>query len=204
MEIRKEFSFKGTHIVRNCSSNRCKFSIHGHLYIVEVFINSTSLESSCDEDLLDDGEMIYDFGLMKATLKGFIKLFDNTYALWNKESDEFKANIKEINSRWIELPCSPSAESLAILIHAAASKIINNTVTANNEKTLSVSKVKVHETRTGYAETSFLIKTPGFKYDLGKIKMSNELRCSLSEQFKNIIFKNTGELFRNETPVQQT
>ncbi len=33
MIIRKKFKFEGAHIVRNCSTDRCKKSIHGHLPI---------------------------------------------------------------------------------------------------------------------------------------------------------------------------
>ncbi|HCN16273.1 MAG TPA: 6-carboxytetrahydropterin synthase QueD, partial [Moraxellaceae bacterium] len=32
MRIRKLFKFENAHIVRNCSSDRCKYSIHGHSY----------------------------------------------------------------------------------------------------------------------------------------------------------------------------
>ena len=52
MLIRKQFKFEGAHIVRNCSSQRCRENIHGHSYIVEVFITS---------DKLDDGYMVMDF-----------------------------------------------------------------------------------------------------------------------------------------------
>ena len=52
MVIRKLFKFEGAHIVRNCSSHRCRENIHGHSYIVEVFITS---------DKLDRGYMVMDF-----------------------------------------------------------------------------------------------------------------------------------------------
>ncbi|MFR6543952.1 MAG: 6-pyruvoyl trahydropterin synthase family protein, partial [Butyricimonas virosa] len=52
MLIRKLFKFEGAHIVRNCSSHRCRENIHGHSYIVEVFITS---------DKLDRGYMVIDF-----------------------------------------------------------------------------------------------------------------------------------------------
>ena len=44
MIIRKLFKFEGAHIVRDCSSDRCKFSIHGHSYVVEVFLTSDKLD----------------------------------------------------------------------------------------------------------------------------------------------------------------
>ena len=49
--------------MRNCSSERCRKSMHGHNYIVEVFFES---------DILDNGHMVCDFGLTKGTIKDFI------------------------------------------------------------------------------------------------------------------------------------
>jgi 6-pyruvoyltetrahydropterin/6-carboxytetrahydropterin synthase len=43
MIIRKQFKFEGAHIVRNCTTRRCKKSIHGHSYVVEVFFTSNKL-----------------------------------------------------------------------------------------------------------------------------------------------------------------
>lgn len=45
MLIRKKYTFEGAHIVRNCSSDRCKKSIHGHSYIVEVLFTSDKLDN---------------------------------------------------------------------------------------------------------------------------------------------------------------
>ena len=38
MLIRKLYGFENAHIVRNCSSDRCRRSIHGHSYKVEVIL----------------------------------------------------------------------------------------------------------------------------------------------------------------------
>ena len=101
MIIRKKFKFEGAHIVRDCSSNRCKFSIHGHSYVVEVFFTSKGL---------DNGGMVMDFGLMKKSISDFIDSFDHCYSLWSREKDDFKTFIKQQSARWIEMPVTPSAE----------------------------------------------------------------------------------------------
>ena len=80
MLIRKLFKFEGAHIVRNCSSDRCKRSIHGHSYTVEVFLTAKGL---------DNGQMIMDFGLMKGTIKDLIDSFDHAYSFWNLEKRSF-------------------------------------------------------------------------------------------------------------------
>lgn len=143
MKIRKKFEFEGAHIVRNCSSDRCKKSIHGHSYIVEVLLKS---------DHLDHGNMVMDFGLLKGNIKALIDSFDHAYSMWNKEHDDFKEFIKRFSARWIELPMSPSAEGYAVMFAFIIDKIIKNTVFKNGEKNIEVSSVRVHETATGYAE----------------------------------------------------
>ena len=60
MIIGKLFEFENAHIVRSCSSKRCKYSIHGHSYKLEL-----ELESS----FLDNAGMVYDFGLLKQEIK---------------------------------------------------------------------------------------------------------------------------------------
>lgn len=63
MLIRKLFKFENAHIVRNCTSDRCKRSIHGHSYKVELLLKASKL---------DHGQMVYDFGLLKGVIKNFL------------------------------------------------------------------------------------------------------------------------------------
>jgi len=143
MKIRKLFKFEGAHIVRNCSSVRCKKSIHGHSYIVEVFFTSQGL---------DNGQMVMDFGLMKGNIKDLIDSFDHAYSMWDKESDEFKTFMIENSDRYITMPVSPSAEAYALMFLMIIDKVIKATEFNNGEHAVTVHSVKVHETATGYAE----------------------------------------------------
>jgi len=146
MVIRKLFKVESAHIVRNCSSERCKKSIHGHSAVVEVFFETS--------DKLDNGQMIYDFGLMKGTIKDFVDAMDHCYLLWNKEKDDFKDFIYENSSRVITLPFSPSAESLSLFLFKGVKAIINATQFNNGEGDIKVKAVRYHETVTGYAEST--------------------------------------------------
>lgn len=145
MLIRKKFKFESAHIVRDCSSERCKKSIHGHSYIVEVFLES---------DQLDNGNMVVDFGLL-GRLREFVDMFDHSYIMWDKESDEFKNFIYKHSYRNITLPLSPSAEGFALIFHYYMDRIISKTVWKNGEKSPVVEAVRVHETSTGYAEADW-------------------------------------------------
>ena len=144
MIIRKQFKFEGAHIVRNCSSSRCKFSIHGHSYVVEVFFTAKGL---------DNGQMLMDFGLMKSTIGDFVDSFDHAYSMWNKESDDFKKFIHENSARYINMPVSPSAEAYSLMMFKCIDAIVKNTEFNNGEKDPEVHAVRVHETLTGYAES---------------------------------------------------
>ncbi len=144
MIIRKLFKFEGAHIVRNCSSVRCKKSIHGHSYVVEVFFTSKGL---------DNGQMVMDFGLMKGNIKDLIDSFDHAYSMWDKETDEFKKFMVENSERYITMPVSPSAEAYSLMFLMLVDKVVNATSFNNGEVGVEVTSVRVHETVTGYAES---------------------------------------------------
>ena len=163
MIIRKQFKFEGAHIVRDCSSVRCSRSIHGHSYIVEVFLTA---------DGLDNGQMIVDFGLLKTNVNTFIDSFDHAYSLWNMESEEVKTSIKILSDRWIDLPFSPSAESYSLFFLYGIDRILKNTRFMNGEKNPRVHSVRVHETATGYAE-AFADDLKMIKYNLSDVHFSH-------------------------------
>ncbi len=144
MLIYKKFDFEGAHVVRNCTSDRCKYSIHGHSYKTEICLTS---------DKMDAGGMIVDFGLLKGTIKDFIDSFDHAYSMWNRETPEFKEFIKNNSERWIEMPVSPSAEMYSLMFFYVIDKIIKNTEFNNGEGNVKLYSVRVHETATGSAES---------------------------------------------------
>lgn len=144
MLIRKVFRFEAAHIVRNCSTDRCRWNIHGHSFKVEVFIRSS---------YLDNAGMVMDFGLLKPWVKEIFEAFDHSYLIWSGESAEFRDSLKKMSRRWIELPFSPTAENLSRLFHYMIQRILERTDFVNGEKGVEVSSVRVHETETGYAET---------------------------------------------------
>ena len=166
MIIRKKFKFEGAHIVRDCSSDRCKKSLHGHSYVVEVFLTSTQL---------DFGHMIYDFGLTKGTIKEFIDSFDHAYAMWAKESDDFKKFVRNNSDRYVEMPVSPSAECFSLTLLFIINKVLEATEFKNGEGEVSVKSIRVHETETGYAE-AFQEDLDWFKFSMEDIVFSEAVK----------------------------
>lgn len=143
MVIRKEFRVESAHIVRNCTSERCSHSIHGHSAVIELFFES---------DQLDNAQMVMDFGLMKTSIKQFIDSMDHCYLLCDKDKPEFKEFITKECDRYIVLPFNPSAEMLSLYIFKNVSNILELTNLANGEQNVKLKAVRYHETVTGYAE----------------------------------------------------
>lgn len=143
MIIRKLFKFENAHVVRGCSSVKCRSSVHGHSYRVELLFES---------NFLDNGQMVYDFGLMKQNMKDLIDSFDHSITLWNKDDKGYLEDMKKYSARWVELPVSPSAEQFSRVFFIMIDKLLTLTSSVNGEKEVKLHSVIVHETETGYAQ----------------------------------------------------
>ena len=159
MIIRKLFKFENAHIVRGCSTIKCRSSIHGHSYKVELLFES---------NFLDNGQMVYDFGLMKQNMKDLIESFDHAIALWRDDDLAFVEDMKKHSARWVELPVSPSAEQFSRVIFVMIDKLLLLTSTCNGEKEVSLHSVIVHETDTGYAQC---FKEDAYSKSMGEIQL---------------------------------
>ena len=161
MIIRKLFKFENAHIVRDCSTQKCSQNIHGHSYKIEVLLES---------NYLDHGQMIYDFGLMKKTIKELIDAFDHSITLWSGDDKAYIKAMKRYSLRWVELPVSPSAEQFSRVIFLMVERILECTEMMNGERNVKLHSIIVHETDTGYAQ--------GFKEDahsqlMGSLKLTD-------------------------------
>ncbi|MGD9970721.1 MAG: 6-pyruvoyl tetrahydropterin synthase family protein [Sulfuricurvum sp.] len=143
MIIRKLFKFENAHIVRGCSTQRCRASIHGHSYKVEVLFESK---------FLDHGQMVYDFGLMKQGMKELIDSFDHAVAIWDGDEKTYIEAMKEHSNRWVLLPVSPSCEQFSRVIFLMIDRLLGCTRMVNGEQGVRLHSIIVHETETGYAQ----------------------------------------------------
>lgn len=130
--IRKKFKFEMAHQLFDAYSDCCKDTIHGHSYILEVFI---------ENDQLDQTGMLIDFTKVKDQIKEYINKWDHALVMPNTFSQEYIDMLYKYNMKLIIVKYNPTAENMAKDIYEyIASKIWN------------VSKVRLHETDTGYAE----------------------------------------------------
>ncbi len=143
MIIRKLFKFENAHIVRNCSTERCRASLHGHSYKIEVLFESS---------FLDHGQMVYDFGLMKQHMKDIIDSFDHAITLWSDDDEAYIKDMIQHSDRYVILPVSPSAEQFSRVIFLLIEALLKQTACVNGEKEVTLHSIIVHETATGYAQ----------------------------------------------------
>lgn len=170
MIIRKLFKFENAHIVRGCSTLRCRSSLHGHSYKVEVLLES---------NFLDNGQMVYDFGLMKQSIKDIIDSFDHSISLWNMDDKIYIEDMKKHSARWIEIPVSPSAEQFSRLFFVLIDRLFRLTTTINGEREVKLHSIIVHETDTGYAQA---FRDDAYSINMGLIEIDD---ISLSDDVKN-------------------
>ena len=176
MQIRKLFKVEMAHVVRNCSTDRCKKSIHGHKGTIEVFLTANKL---------DNAGMIMDFGLMKNAIKQFVDSFDHCLVLWSKDNPSYLKDMKKWSDRWVELRCNPSAECLALFFVKMINEILYRTSFCNGEGNVICSKVIYHETDTGYAEATYE-DIKNFPLDC-HVEYSDGVMCDWGQELKNFI-----------------
>ena len=174
MIIRKLFKFENAHIVRGCSSLKCRSSVHGHSYKVEVLFES---------DYLDNGQMVYDFGLMKQNMKDIVDAFDHAITLWDGDDKTYIEDMKKHSARWVQLPVSPSAEQFSRVIFVVIDALLELTCKINGEEGVKLHSIIVHETDTGYAQC---FKEDAYSEKMGDISLEKiVLSDAVKEGFSN-------------------
>ncbi len=143
MLIRKLFKFENAHIVRGCSSRRCSRSLHGHSYKIELLLEAHAL---------DNGQMVYDFGLLKGDVRDLIDAFDHAVTFWDGDDADYIASCQRFSERWISLPVSPSAEQFSRVIFRLVDAQLTRTRMTNGEQSVALHSFIAHETDTGYAQ----------------------------------------------------
>lgn len=195
MEIRKLFRFEGSHIVRNCYSDRCKYSIHGHSYVVEVILKASGL---------DNAGMVLDFGITKGPVKEILDSFDHCHVFWDKDLAEYKDLCQEFSERWIKLPVSPSAEQLSRVFFVLIDGLLGQADFSNGEAAdLSLEAVVVHETVTGYAKC---FREDAYNPNMGRIaigaiEFSHGVKADWSHGLESLLKGETRVSY--QTPEQQ-
>ena len=130
--IRKIFKFEMAHQLKTCYSACCRDAIHGHHYLLELFFKS---------EKLDESGMVIDFGEVKEKLKEYINSWDHAIVMPNSFDSEYIDSLKKYNKKIKIVNYNPTAENMSNDIYDTIKKIFPQ-----------LSKVRLHETDTGYSE----------------------------------------------------
>lgn len=137
-EIRKKFRIEMAHQLTNAYSKCCIDSIHGHSYVIEIFFSSRQLD--------DDG-MVIDFGYVKDKINDYIDSWDHALVMSEDMDAAYLAMLQEFNKNLKIVNYNPTAENMARDIFDNVRGLLGDFL-----KIIYVSRVRVHETETGYAE----------------------------------------------------
>jgi len=193
MIIRKRFRVESSHVVRNCTSERCSHSHHGHSAVIDVFFEGRHL---------DNAQMLMDFGLMKGAIKDWIDSMDHCALICTKDDPEYVEFFKKFNDRYILIPFNPSAEMLSIFIMHYINRILDNTQFHNGEDRVRCVNVEYNETVTGMARCDVVDETINWndKWD-DEIVFSDGVKRDWSQSLKDFI--ETGKYIINPVIPQQ-
>lgn len=140
--IRKKFRFEAAHILRVAAvSAECQENIHGHSYVVEIFLWRKELVNG----------MVLDFGILSDIVKPILREWDHSLIL-----DSNDARFEDIEDgvplgKIIYLEANPTAEEMARHLFSRITKALPMLATVGQNPVVLV-KVRVHETETGWAE----------------------------------------------------
>lgn len=147
MIIRRTFKAETAHIVRNAYTERCRSSVHGHSYEYELFLSATEL---------DNAGMVTDFTFVKKYFNPLFDSFDHVSILMTSEKEEIKDCFLKNFERVVIADWNSTAELQSRFFTTISYFIIKylneNNLWENGEQGVKVKSVRVHETKTGYAE----------------------------------------------------
>jgi len=144
--IRKQFKFEMAHQLWDSYSAACHENLHGHSYVLELYIQSKKL---------DNTGMVVDFGEIKDVVKTYIDQWDHSLTMPNLFPKEYLDMLAKYTKKFRVTPYNPTAENMSKDMFETLSKDLSEyQMKKYNEVLWEVAKVRLHETTTGWAEYS--------------------------------------------------
>ncbi len=139
MKVTKQFEFEMAHMLENHPS-LCK-NLHGHSYKLFVTVEGP---------VIDD--MVVDFKDLKEIVKDLIvDPLDHCFAFNYNTEDEFEKDlievVKKYDKKYFAFPWRTSCENMAKWMFG-----ILNTFFISNSKSYRISKIRLYETSTSFAD----------------------------------------------------
>ena len=122
----------------------CKH-LHGHSYRAEVTIESNTLNTD---------EMVIDFSIIKKPIRNWIdENWDHSFLLNDRDEFFYFLNQLDGNALYLFDNKDPTAEVIAEELLEQAQRIVGE---LDVTSTIRITKVKVWETETAFAEVSYV------------------------------------------------
>lgn len=135
MLVTKRFEFDCAHRLTT-HLGKCR-NLHGHRYVAEV---------TC-EGVSNSQDMVVDFGVIRDTVGGWIDQHWDHCTILNRDDRAILQVCKEQNWNTFVVDCDPTVESMCLILHGVAKYLLG-------PEGIQVSKVRLYETPTSWAETS--------------------------------------------------
>ena len=142
--IRKQFKFEMAHQLFTSYSAACHENLHGHSYILELYFTS---------DTVDENGMVIDFGEVKYAIGYYVNEWDHSLTMPIMFDKEYLDMLEKHTKKFRIMTENPTAENMAKNMYQNINIILNEYSAKNNRPlTFKLSKVRLHETTTGWAE----------------------------------------------------
>ena len=142
--IRKQFKFEMAHQLKDSYSAACHENLHGHSYVLEVYLSSQNVNMN---------GMVVDFGEVKDVIGDYVNSWDHSLTMPVFFDKEYLDMLGRYTKKMRITSYNPTAENMAKAMFNEITKMVNE----YQQKTYgkidwTLSKVRLHETTTGWAE----------------------------------------------------
>jgi 6-pyruvoyltetrahydropterin/6-carboxytetrahydropterin synthase len=139
--VTRKFSWEMGHRLPQ-HSGRCR-RLHGHSYICEVDVTGEVKAVSAEQS---DAGMVVDFYQLKEALNEAVGVWDHRMMLWEKDPLlKLFSEPQQALVGIITVPFMPTAENIAL-------EIMRRLNTDSTLSAYAITRVRVYETTTGWAE----------------------------------------------------
>jgi len=142
--IRKLFRFEMAHQLAKAFSRCCSDTIHGHTYTLEVFFKS---------EVLDETDMVVDFGEIKQLIKEYVESWDHSLVMPGFLNPEYLNMLEKYCANLKIVPYNPTAEAMSRDMFYTIKELVKPIIERSNRE-IKLHAIRLHETQTGYAEYS--------------------------------------------------
>lgn len=132
------------HQLKDSYSAACHENLHGHSYVLELYFNS---------ETVDKNGMVVDFGEVKDVIGDYVNSWDHSLTMPVFFDKAYLDMLKQYTKKMRITSYNPTAENMAKEMYREITKTLEKYQTDTyGVVSWTLSKVRLHETTTGWAE----------------------------------------------------